>query len=708
MKEKLRCVVERITYQNPDNGYTVLKVKTKDRRDLLTLVGFFGDINVGSVLLCEGGYHEDKKYGLQFNADRFEEVLPATTYGIEKYLGSGLIHGIGPKYAHKIVETFGTDTIAVIEDHPEKLLDIPGIGKERLKKITESWEAQKEIKNIMLFLQNYNVSTYFAAKIFKTYGNASIDIVKENPYRLADDIWGIGFKTADTLAEKMGWEKNAPLRCRSGLFYTLNQLSEDGHVFASREQLINTASSLLEVDPLHLESALDLAVRNEDLILDGKSLYLPAFYHAEKGVSDKLKKLLNTPYQLSLSGFQMDRIEAATGIQYDSVQKEAIETALTNKIVIITGGPGTGKTTITKGIIHAMRSAGRSILLAAPTGRAAKRLSEATGMPAKTIHRLLEFKPPQGYEKNSDNPLKGDVLILDEASMIDVILMNSLLNAVPQDMALVIIGDTDQLPSVGPGNVLNDMISSGVIPVVRLTKIFRQAQKSRIIMNAHKINEGRFPDISNGKNTDFFFLEQDDPEEAAKEIINLIQNRLPKAYNVSPFNIQVLTPMQRGVIGAASLNTQLQKTLNPQQHVLHRSGMIFGARDKVMQIRNNYDKDVYNGDIGTVISADVENRLLNVDFDGRIVIYESSELDELVLAYATTVHKSQGSEYPVVIMPIMMSHFVMLQRNLLYTGITRARSIMILIGQKKALSYCIHNVTVNDRNSNLAKRLSEN
>ena len=707
MREKIRCVVERITYQNPENGYTVLKVKTKDRRDLLTLVGFFGDINVGSVLLCEGGYHEDKKYGLQFNAERFEEVLPATTYGIEKYLGSGLIRGIGPKYAHKIVEAFGTDTIDIIEDHPEKLLEIPGIGKERLKKITESWETQKEIKNIMIFLQNYNVSTYFAAKIFKTYGNASIQIVQENPYRLADDIWGIGFKTADGLAEKMGWEKTAPLRCRSGLFYTLNQLSEDGHVYASREQLIQTAADLLEVDASNLECAVDLAVDNEDLILDEDALYLPSFYHAEKGVADKIKRLLDSPYQMSIDKHEIERIENATGVQYDQIQREAIQAALTNKVVIITGGPGTGKTTITRGIIHALRSDGRSVLLAAPTGRAAKRLSEATGLPAKTIHRLLEFKPPQGYEKNSDNPLKGDVLILDEASMIDVILMNSLLNAVPQNMSLIIVGDTDQLPSVGPGNVLRDMIESDVIPVVRLTKIFRQAQRSRIIMNAHKINEGYFPNISNGKDTDFFFLEQDDPEEAAKEIINLVQNRLPKAYKVAPFDIQILTPMQRGVIGAASLNTQLQKILNPQQFVLHRSGMIFGAHDKVMQIRNNYDKDVYNGDIGTVISVDLENRLLNVEFDGRIVVYESSELDELVLAYATTVHKSQGSEYPIVIMPIMMTHFVMLQRNLLYTGITRARSIMVLIGQKKALSYCIHNVTVNDRNTKLAQRLSQ-
>ena len=703
--ETIRFVVERITYQNPENGYAVLKVNMKDYRDLVTVVGTFGDLFVGTVLLCEGYWHEDRKYGRQFKAAKWEEVLPATAYGIEKYLGSGMIRGIGPKYASRIVERFGTDTIDIIDSQPEKLLEIPGIGKERLRRIRESWEQQKEVKNIMIFLQNYGVSTAFATKIFKTYGNDSIRVVQENPFRLADDIWGIGFKTADALAEKMGWQKDDPLRCRSGLFYTLNQLSEDGHVYATREQLTQAAAELLEVDPAPVEKAVDLAITQADLVEEKDAIYLPAFHHAEKGVADKLLQLLHVPVQMSLPNLDFDRIQRETGIAYDDIQKMAITTALSQNVVIITGGPGTGKTTITRGILQALQQSRQKVLLAAPTGRAAKRLSEATGKDAKTIHRLLEFKPPQGYQRNADHPLEGDVLIVDEASMIDIILMNALLNAIPEEMKLVIIGDTDQLPSVGPGNVLRDMIESDVIPVVRLTRIFRQAQRSRIVMNAHRINEGKFPNISNGRDTDFFFLEQEDPEAAAEEIVNLIENRLPRAYGLSPFEIQILTPMQRGVIGAAALNTRLQQLLNPQEQVLHRGGIAFGQRDKVMQIRNNYDKDVYNGDIGTVTKVDLDERMLYAEFDGRTVSYEVSELNELVLAYATTVHKSQGSEYPIVIMPIMMSHFVMLQRNLIYTGITRAKKIMILVGQKKALAYCIHNLTVDQRNSRLCQRL---
>ena len=470
--ETIRFVVERITYQNPENGYAVLKVNMKDYRDLVTVVGTFGDLFVGTVLLCEGYWHEDRKYGRQFKAAKWEEVLPATAYGIEKYLGSGMIRGIGPKYASRIVERFGTDTIDIIDSQPEKLLEIPGIGKERLRRIRESWEQQKEVKNIMIFLQNYGVSTAFATKIFKTYGNDSIRVVRENPFRLADDIWGIGFKTADALAEKMGWQKDDPLRCRSGLFYTLNQLSEDGHVYATREQLTQAAAELLEVDPAPVEKAVDLAITQADLVEEKDAIYLPAFHHAEKGVADKLLQLLHVPVQMSLPNLDFDRIQRETGIAYDDIQKMAITTALSQNVVIITGGPGTGKTTITRGILQALQQSRQKVLLAAPTGRAAKRLSEATGKDAKTIHRLLEFKPPQGYQRNADHPLEGDVLIVDEASMIDIILMNALLNAIPEEMKLVIIGDTDQLPSVGPGNVLRDMIESDVIPVVRLTRIF--------------------------------------------------------------------------------------------------------------------------------------------------------------------------------------------------------------------------------------------
>ena len=515
--DHLRCVVERITYQNADNGYTVLKCAVKSAQDLVTVVGIMPETHVGSVLALEGFWKVDAKYGRQFSVEKFEETLPATVYGIEKYLGSGLIKGVGPKFARRIVEKFGKDTLDVIEENPEALIEVEGIGRVRVERIKKSWEEQKEIKNIMLFLQGHEVSTSHATKIFKTYGSDSISVVQENPYRLADDIWGIGFKTADTIAEKMGIEKDRFIRLRSGILYTLNKLSENGHCYAVREQLIRTAGQLLEVEEAELEITLDEMLRTEDVIREEDAIYLPPFFFSETGCAKRLLKLLmaerrvqmdvdavmervmgrterdqeaDTADDADVAPHRMQEAETQGQITYDEVQLEAIRVAVSSKVMVLTGGPGTGKTTTTMGIIAAYRAAGCKIILAAPTGRAAKRMSEATGMEAKTIHRLLEYKPPEGYQRKEENPLEGDVLILDECSMIDIMLMYNLLKALPAHMTLIMVGDTDQLPSVGAGNVLGDIISSERIPVVRLSRIFRQAQGSRIVMNAHRINKG--------------------------------------------------------------------------------------------------------------------------------------------------------------------------------------------------------------------------
>lgn len=705
--QKLRCVVERITYQNPENGYSVMRVKVKGYDELVTLVGNLLEVPAGSVLLCEGDWKVDKRYGSQFVAQTWEEVMPATLYGIEKYLGSGLVKGIGPKFAQLIVNRFGLDTIEIIETDIERLYEVPGIGRKRVEKIAESWEKQKDIKNVMLFLQGYGVSTAYAAKIYRQYGKESIDTVKTNPYKLADDIWGIGFKTADTIASKMGYEKNDLRRLKSGVTYTLSHMAEEGNVYAEEEQLVKSAIELLDADEAPVRQAISEMLQSEDLIADAEAIYMPPFYYAEVGTANRLNKLMDC-VEGSLFNIIPDIsvISKQTGVEYDEVQAEAIREAASSKVMVLTGGPGTGKTTTTQGIITALRAMGLRILLAAPTGRAAKRMSEATGMEAKTIHRLLEYNPKDGYKRNDDNPLEGDALIVDECSMIDLLLMNNLMKAIPAGMRLVLVGDIDQLPSVGAGNVLRDIIDSKRIPVIRLTRIFRQAQESRIVMSAHAINKGVFPDTSNGKHTDFFFIQQEEPEQAVETIVKLVKERLPNAYKRPTSDIQVLTPMQRGVVGAANLNMALQTVLNPGQVSLNRSGYSFRQGDRVMQLRNNYDKEVFNGDLGYIERVDMEDRTLFVCFDGRTVEYDVSELDELTLAYATTIHKSQGSEYPIVVMPVLMTHYVMLQRNLIYTGITRAKKICVLVGTKKALSFAIRNLSVLKRNTKLKERLS--
>lgn len=706
---KLRCVVEHITYQNQENGWSVMKVKVKGYDNLVTLTGSLLDVPVGSVLLVDGDWRVDPRYGQQFVAQSWTEVMPATIYGIEKYLGSGLIKGIGPVYAKAIVNRFGLETIDVIENDIERLLEVPRLGRKRMEKIRESWEKQKDIKEVMVFLQGYGVSTAFAARIYRKYEKESITKVKENPYQLADDIWGIGFKTADGIASKMGYEKNDPRRCRSGILYTLNELAEEGHVYAEPEQLVDAAVKLLEAEESPVRQALASMIEANDVVLDNEVIYLPPFYHAENGSAKRLQSLLSDTSLFYADIAAEPEAEYGTktdGIVYDGVQQAAIQKALDSKVMVLTGGPGTGKTTTTQGIIAAFKARHMSILLAAPTGRAAKRMTEATGMEAKTIHRLLEYNPMDGYKRNDENPLEGDALIVDECSMIDILLFYNLMKAIPSNMRLILVGDIDQLPSVGAGNVLRDIIDSQQIPVVRLTRIFRQAQSSRIVMNAHAINAGQFPNIKNGLDTDFFFIGQEDADDIVKLIIGLVRDRLPKKYGYPAKEIQVLTPMQRGTVGAGNLNIELQNALNPSGPSLARGGYTFRQGDKVMQIRNNYDKNVFNGDIGYITAVDTNERTLSVTFDNRFVEYDITELDEIVLAYAVTIHKSQGSEFPVVVMPATMKHFVMLQRNLIYTGITRAKKICVLVGTTKALAYAIRNNTVSKRNSKLKERLN--
>ena len=742
--EKLQCVIERITFHSEENGYSVLKVSARGFNDIIAAVGNMAEPHVGSCFNLYGEWKVDPKWGRQFAFSKSYETLPATANGIKKYLGSGLVKGIGPVYAGRIVDKFGEDTLEILDTEPDRLSEVPGIGPLRLEKIKKSWVEQKEIKNIMVFLQSHDVSTALASKIFKQYGNDSISIVTDNPYRLADEIWGIGFKTADTIAKKLGFGHERYERLRSGLFYTLNKLSELGHCFAYKPELVKAGMELLEVPEKNINGTITAMLAAHDLNSElGKMsilpediagpislfspeqeaktmIYLPVFYRSEVGTAKRLLNLLNasktcfidtSPEITAMAGI----IGISGPVRYDETQLKAIQAAIENKVLVLTGGPGTGKTTTTLGIINAYREAGARILLAAPTGRAAKRMSEVTKMEAKTIHRLLEMKPPQGFQRNESNPLVGDVLIVDECSMIDIILMNSLLKAVPDNMTLILVGDVDQLPSVGAGKVLSDIIESEVVPVIKLEKIFRQAQKSRIITNAHKINKGEMPFLTD-HDSDFLFAATEDAETAAERsenaadrVVDLCTNYLPRSLHIRPEDIQVLTPMRRGAAGSANLNMRLQAAFNPEGKSLKRAGIDYRVNDKVMQIRNNYEKSVFNGDIGFIESVNTEDNELTVIFDdSRRVTYDITELDEVVLAYATTIHKSQGSEFPYVVMPLTMSHYVMLQRNLLYTGVTRAKKGLILVGEKKAIYIAVKNDKITERNTRLAERLKEN
>jgi exodeoxyribonuclease V alpha subunit len=710
-QEVLAGLVERVTFHNTENGFCVLRAKARGHRDLVTVVGHAATISAGEWITASGEWINDRTHGQQFKARFLKTSAPTSIDGIEKYLGSGMIRGIGPVYAKKLVRAFGERVFDTIEAEPKRLREVTGIGPVRAKRITDAWAEQKVVREIMVFLHEHGVGTARAVRIYKTYGADAVQVMTENPYRLARDIRGIGFKTTDAIAMKLGIDKSAMIRVRSGISFALTEAMDEGHCGLPTEELIPLAEELLEVPPELIRTALDLELSEGTVIADhvGETpcAFLAGLYRAERVIADRLMRLLNgnLPWPRIDPDKALPWVEHRIGLQLAESQKTAIRLALDSKVLVITGGPGVGKTTIVNSILRVLSAKGAKLLLCAPTGRAAKRMTEATGFEAKTVHRLLEVDPKSGgFKRDCDYQLDCDLLVVDEASMVDVMLMQALMKAVPDGAALLIVGDIDQLPSVGPGQVLADVIASGAVPVVRLTEVFRQAAQSRIISSAHKVNRGSIPDLSKPEgDSDFYFVQADDPETAVPRIVDLVKTRIPQRFGLNPIrDIQVLCPMNRGGVGARSLNIELQAALNPAgDRKVERFGWTFAPGDKVMQIENDYDKDVYNGDIGYIDDVDPEAGELNASFDGRSVTYGFGELDMLVPAYAATIHKSQGSEYPAVVIPIMTQHYAMLQRNLFYTGITRGKRLVVLVGQKKAVAIAVRNVSGRRRWSKL-------
>ncbi len=719
----LQGQIERITYTNDENGYTIAKVKVQGHRGLVTVVGNLMAPIPGEIIKMDGEWVNHPRYGEQFKVDRYKSLVPASVYGIQKYLGSGLIKGIGPVMAKRIVERFGKETLDVIEKEIEKLAEVDGIGEKRIGMIQQAWEDQKEIREVMIFLQTHEVGSGYAAKIFKQYGNRSIMVVKENPYRLATDIFGIGFLTADRIAEKLGFSRDSELRAEAGILYVLNQLADEGHVYYPYEPLVQKCQEILGVDQGVIVKAMSVIAESRMIVIDdlkkdvddfrekNKAVYLAKFYLSETSIVTRMKTLIRTPK--SIRNIDFDKaikwVQQHLPITLAEKQRDAIQCAVENKVMIITGGPGTGKTTIINAILKIFSRINIKIMLAAPTGRAAKRMSEATGHAAKTIHRLLEYSIQKGgFQKNELSPLNCDLMIIDEASMIDTILMHHLLKAIPPGTTFILVGDVNQLPSVGAGNVLKDIIASGEMQIVELNEIFRQARESLIIVNAHRINNGLLPSFKSfeQKLDDFYFIEQEDPEAVLRILLELVKERIPRRFGFDPVNdIQVLSPMHKGIVGAGNLNRELQNVLNPGEDGVIRGGRNFRVHDKVMQIKNNYDKEVFNGDIGRITRIDTENQELVISFDGRDIPYDYSDLDEIVLAYAVSIHKSQGSEYPAVIMPILTQHFVLLQRNLVYTAVTRGRKLVVMVGTMKALAIGVKNDKTQKRYTYLKHRL---
>jgi exodeoxyribonuclease V alpha subunit len=732
LSDKLRGVVERVTYANAETGYSVVRLAVKGRLDLVTVVGGLADVNAGESLELEGTWKRHAKYGRQFEVYHYRTVLPATAEGIEKYLGSGLIKGIGPKMAERIVARFGVDTLDVIESEPRRLLDVLGIGPKRVAGVQAAWEEQKQIREVMVFLQGHGVRASW--------------VVQEDPYRLAREIRGIGFKTADQIARSLGLPPDSPRRIAAGVAYALSEKADDGHVFVPQEELLSAAAEMLEVpvdlvregvstleqeeqvhrEPLQYpmlgEGAASASLDRQDRISEqdeGYAVYLQPFYYGEIGVAGRLRQMLIHPQsRLAVFGSVMWDVllmdvdpgagNAENAVCLSEQQKVSVRTALSHKVSVLTGGPGTGKTTTVRTVIELLDRFRCRYVLASPTGRAAKRLSETTGRPAQTIHRLLGFAPGEGFKYDDENPLDVDMLIVDEASMLDLLLFNHLLKALHPATHLLLVGDVDQLPSVGAGNVLRDVIDSGAAPVVSLDLIFRQAQDSMIITNAHRINKGQMP-LFLQEDTDFYLFGQDDPEEAANLIVDIVQNRIRRKFGYDPMDdIQVLSPMHRGAVGVGNLNDRLQAALNPpspNKAERRLAGRTFRVGDRVIQHRNNYTLDVFNGDIGRIRAIDVPNQTLHVRIDDRLIRYDWSEVDELDLAYAISVHKAQGSEYPVVVVPIMTTHFVMLARNLLYTAVTRAKKLVVLVGTRRAIAIAVRNNKTSDRYSGLRSRL---
>ncbi len=707
--------MERVTFHSEESGFFVIRVKCKGQRDLVTMTGSTPSITAGEYVETQGIWFNDARHGVQFKVQQIKTVTPTTIEGIEKYLGSGMVKGIGPHFAKRLVKAFGEQVFDIIEETPDRLMELDGIGKKRREKITSAWSEQKVVREIMVFLQSHGVGTARAVRIYKTYGDQAVAKVQENPYRLALDIHGIGFKTADQLAMQLGIDRVSLIRAQAGVRHVLQEFSGEGHCAQYFQKLVDSSVKLLEIPEETIKDAIQAEVNEGRLtpetIKEEPCLFLTPLHRAELGVANHVNRLLKGTS--AWSAIDLDKaipwVEKKNDIQLSASQKEAIEQAVRKKFCIITGGPGVGKTTVVNSILKIIVAKRAHVTLCAPTGRAAKRLSESTGQEATTIHRLLEFDPSKfDFKKNADNPLETDLLVVDESSMVDIVLMNQLLRAVPDNAAVLLVGDVDQLPSVGPGSVLGDLMESGKVPVARLTEIFRQAATSQIITGAHAINRGQAPRQSRkGEDTDFYYMTGQEPEELFAKLMSVVTKRLPEKFGFDPVkDIQVLAPMNRGGLGARSLNVALQEALNADAHPkVTRFGWTFAPGDKVIQTVNNYDKEVFNGDIGTVSTIDVEEGELMIDFEGREVNYQVNELDEVSLAYATTIHKSQGSEYPCVVIPMAMQHFTLLERNLLYTGVTRGKQLVVLIGQAKAVGMAARNVKSARRLTNLPWRL---
>lgn len=738
--DRLTGTVERVTYYNPENGYSVVRLHPDQRRlpgsnreGFVTLVGNLPELSAGEHVRVDGHWTQHPRHGQQFQVETCEQILPATVEGIRRYLGSGLIKGVGPRLAERIVQVFGAETLEVIDGAPDRLQEVPDIGMKRMRLIMAAWEEQKQVKEIMVFLHGYGISTNLAVKVFKQYGTQALQVVQNDPYRLAQDISGVGFKTADKLARALGLPVDHPSRIAAGVVYALNELSNDGHVFALRPGLVAQTAELLNLAPEMIIPAIDRLEKEGQVCLDVlpslpaqefdkpaqravsevsplyglQAVYLAPFYHSEVAVAERLSTLNYTlPTRLS----DMPPSFLPLDLSLSPEQQTAVRNALSHPVSVLTGGPGTGKTTAIRALITALELGRKKYALASPTGRAAKRLSEATGKPASTIHRLLGFSPGEGFKFNLTNPLPVDLLVVDEASMLDLVLMNTLLKALKPGTHLLLVGDVDQLPSVGAGDVLRDIIKSGLVPVTRLSQIFRQAAGSQIITNAHRINQGELPLFARD-GRDFFLFPANEPEDAAQWVQEVVSVRIPARFGLDAKDqVQVLAPMYRGPAGVTSLNERLQSVLNPPgarktEKILF--GQTFRVGDKLMQTQNNYDKDVFNGDIGILESLDLVEHVLRINFDGRLVDYDWSEADQLVLAYAVSVHKAQGSEFPAVVIPLVTSHYLMLQRNLLYTAITRAKQLCVLVGSRRAISIAVHNDKVTQRNSALDWRLSK-
>jgi exodeoxyribonuclease V alpha subunit len=715
---KLRGAVARITFQNPENGYTVARLDLEDGKGV-TLVGSLPGVDVGDALEVEGTWVDHPRFGRQLQVQSFRSVLPSTTEGIRRYLGSGQIRGIGPALAERIVARFGERTLSIIEEEPEKLREVSGLGPKKLEGLLESWRRHRQERDLLIFLRGHDIGPGIAARIIARFGDGALAVVRRFPYRLAEEVNGIGFLTADAIARKLGLDPSSPERLNAGVRHLIAAATDEGHVFLEREVLLERADRLLEAGWEELRETLERLEFEGRIVVDGERVYLPGLHRAEVGAAERLGALLRAGPRRAEADWEalLDRAERMVGIEYAPSQREAVTAALGARVLVLTGGPGTGKTTVILGVLELAEAVGRRVALAAPTGRAAKRMGEVTGRGARTIHRLLEFNPRDGmFGRDPDRPVEADLVIVDESSMIDLYLMDRLLEALAPGTSLLLVGDVDQLPPVGVGNALRDVIESGRVPVVRLTHIFRQAEESRIVQNAHRIHAGEFPHLKPppGRESDFYLMEEEDPEKVASLVTDLAAERLPRRYGFDPLlEIQVLAPMYRGATGANNLNRMLQERMNPPpggerpvEGGSPASPVRFRVGDKVMQVRNNYDREVFNGDIGVVARVHPEEEVVWVRFD-TLVPYNFGDLDELVLAYAITVHKSQGSEYRAVILPCTTQHYVMLQRNLLYTAITRARDLVVIVGSKRAMAIAIRNDRVEGRNSALAERIRQ-